>query len=449
MPNSDPNNKAPIADWLKEHVPNLRSSRLIEIGPGSGDIGRVMADACPSARREAVEIFAPYVEQYKLRDVYDEVLVADFCDLPDSFFRGADAVLWIDGPEHLEAEAGAAQLDRLANLTRQGVVANTPRYQYPQDAVDGNAAMRHLSTWDLARWTSLSDITIELWRGEVTHMWWHRPNGRSGKRLTVAYIVGEGEAEDGLFDVSLRQSAKIANEIVIVDSSKGEAIEDVVDQETRDTLRGYFSRRWTGSFSEARNFALDQATGDWVLFVDADELLPDELIADWPDCAKACFLAYDLPRYHFIRSGSGGTIGVHKADGWYPDAQRRLLRNDRRIRYQGKVHEQPRLFRDGVAQPWPTGSIGQLPHHLHHYAWVRDEAMMLAKIASRMEQEVAEGFRKPGVWDPTAVLHNEVWGNWEPFDGRHPALFDEGALCRVPRKIVQAEGGRTTVATSS
>ena len=32
-------------------------------------------------------------------------------------------------------------------------------------------------------------------------------------------------------------------------------------------------REWTGSFSDARNVSFEAATGDWIMYLDADEVL--------------------------------------------------------------------------------------------------------------------------------------------------------------------------------
>lgn len=431
MPQSDPGNKLPLAGWLRENVPNKPTSRVIEIGPGSGDIGCVVREVLPLARSEAIEAFEPYVDQYALRDIYDAVTVADVCTVADDYFRGADVVLWIDGPEHLDELQSEAQLDRLGCLTRQGVVANTPRFEYPQGAVGGNPYETHRTTWTLERWMATG--ALQLWEGDVTHLWWYRgPNhDRTGNQLTVAYLVGDDECHDSIFALSLLQSAEIADEIVLLDTSSDRGPTRVMDQLLNHLDVGYtvmLHEPWCGDFAKMRNLLLDHCHRDWILMVDADEMLDDRLLSDWPDCAKSCFLAYELPTLHYVRSGLGGELGVHRAHGWYPDFHRRLLRNDRRIRYYGAIHEQPGLILDGQIQPWPRGSIGSWQYPLHHFGWARDPDFLQRKIAKRMSAEMRSGARSRQDWDPLQVLLTEAWSDCQPLDEPLPVIFDEAAL---------------------
>ena len=64
-----------------------------------------------------------------------------------------------------------------------------------------------------------------------------------------------------------------ADEIVVVDD---ESTDGTVEIAKGITPR-VFVRNKEGDFASQRNFALDQATGDWVLFVDADERVTDPL----------------------------------------------------------------------------------------------------------------------------------------------------------------------------
>ena len=61
------------------------------------------------------------------------------------------------------------------------------------------------------------------------------------------------------------------DEIIIVD--------DYSTDKTLNKIKGckVFKRRLNGNFAEQRNFGLSKAKGDWVLFVDADEVVTKEL----------------------------------------------------------------------------------------------------------------------------------------------------------------------------
>ena len=64
-------------------------------------------------------------------------------------------------------------------------------------------------------------------------------------------------------------AAAAVDEIIIVDTGS-------IDR-TVEIARSYgaqvIEREWTGSFSEARNVSFEAATGDWIMYLDADEVL--------------------------------------------------------------------------------------------------------------------------------------------------------------------------------
>jgi len=86
-------------------------------------------------------------------------------------------------------------------------------------------------------------------------------------------------------------------------------------------------------FDEARNFTVQKATKDWVLWIDDDEVFV------WPDRIKPFitdnhFNAYAIPQHHF----SAEPAGLTKTD-----LPCRLFRNKKGIRFFGTVHEHPEL----------------------------------------------------------------------------------------------------------
>ena len=59
----------------------------------------------------------------------------------------------------------------------------------------------------------------------------------------------------------------ISDEIIVVDTG---STDDTVEIAKSFGARVYFYG-WDNNFSNARNHALDKATGDWIIFLDADE----------------------------------------------------------------------------------------------------------------------------------------------------------------------------------
>lgn len=427
MPHSDPNNKDPLEQWLVSNIPNSKATRIIEIGPGAGQIGQVVKRAIPSAKIDAIEVFGQYVSEYSLHSIYNNVIVDDVRRVPNDFFRGADLVLWIDGPEHMTEHDSSAQLQRIAGQTRYGVIANTPRFEYPQDALDGNEHMRHLSTWNIDVWVEHGANMI--WEGDVTHMWWFRGLPGSmmhGTDMTVAYIVGDDEDEDDIFQLSMIQATDVAKQIVVVDTSKDGSPTEIAEGVVRyfpdiELTTDRFS--WTGNFSDARNRMLDLCNRDWIFVLDADELMDDSICETYPEFLRRSFLCYSMPTYHYVRNIETGKVGWHRDGGWYPDPHIRILRNDKRIRYTGAVHEVPTLIVDGEDVGWPTGSVGTMQAHLHHYGWARYEELLMRKIEKRYQIEIANGIRQDGEFDYRRELHDGPWIDYHPVEWDHPGVI--------------------------
>ena len=152
------------------------------------------------------------------------------------------------------------------------------------------------------------------------------------------------------------QSARFAAEIVLVDSGS--------DDDTVAIARKYADRviesEWLG-YGPTKQLALEHATGDWVLWLDADERVPpvlrDEILAvlEREDRAGYRIARKTLFLGHWIRHC-----------GWYPDYVLRLFRRDADPRFtDDEVHEALRI----------RGPVGDLKHPmihdtdptLHHY----------------------------------------------------------------------------------
>ncbi len=147
---------------------------------------------------------------------------------------------------------------------------------------------------------------------------------------------------------SCLRSVQWADEIVVMDSYS--------QDETMAICRRFTDKchqaQWLG-FGAMKNAALDRATGDWVLSVDADERVSPQLAQEIIEAIKDCgdVVAYRVPRRALFL---GRWI---RHCGWYPGHVLRLFRRDAGRFQEKKVHEAVQV----------QGATGLLKNHLWHY----------------------------------------------------------------------------------
>lgn len=143
------------------------------------------------------------------------------------------------------------------------------------------------------------------------------------------------------------ESVKFADEIIVNDSGSGDKTLDIAREFDCRTISTKFA-----GFGAAKQLALEQATGEWVLSIDADEEV-DEVLR------QAIIAAVD-------KGGEDGWLLNRKSQflgrwithsGWYPDYILRLFRRDKARFTASPVHEEVEI----------DGQVGTLPGHIMHY----------------------------------------------------------------------------------
>lgn len=168
-------------------------------------------------------------------------------------------------------------------------------------------------------------------------------------------------------------------EIVVVDSGSRDR--------TREICRGYtdkvFINPWPGHL-EQKNFAVSLASHDWILSVDADERVPEEL-------RQAIERELSAPRHdgYWISRRNYFLGRWMRHGGWYPDRVLRLF--DRRKGRFGGVNPHDRVV---IAD----GSIGLISAYLIHLTY-KDFSQYIRKqdwyTEISAEERVRHG-RRPG-----------------------------------------------------
>ena len=156
------------------------------------------------------------------------------------------------------------------------------------------------------------------------------------------------------------ESVAWADEIVVVDAESSDKTVEVA----RAFTDAVFVRPWRG-FAAQKNFALDHASGDWVLSLDADEEVTPELRGEIVAVLERP--ASDVAAYAVARRNIFWGAWVRHG-GLYPDWQVRLLRRGRGRFGDVSVHESVRV----------DGTVVRLASPLLHRSY-RDVADFLAR----------------------------------------------------------------------
>lgn len=152
-------------------------------------------------------------------------------------------------------------------------------------------------------------------------------------RISACAIMKNEAKQIGDWLACVRQ---VADEIIVVDT--GSTDETVALAESGGAKVLHFA--WRDDFAAAKNFALGEATGDWVLFLDADEYFSPESLP------RVRPLLEQLEADKRVGGVLCRWVNLDADDGFRErDAylQMRVFRRRRDIRYEGCVHEALRM----------------------------------------------------------------------------------------------------------
>jgi len=195
-----------------------------------------------------------------------------------------------------------------------------------------------------------------------------------------------------------------------------------------------FNFEWQDDFAAARNFSLAQATGNWILVVDADEIISSsdyttlqQLTANPAPEPKA----YQLLTRNYInlnnivgwRANDGSYPNEEQGCGWMPSLKTRLWSNHAKIHFSYPVHElvEPSLKEIGI-----TAQL--CPIIIHHYgkldnlkAQAKGEKYFLLGLQKLDEiQDAMVPLRELAVQAGVLEQHQDAINLWQRFLGIAP-----------------------------
>src|SRR5258706_5450144 len=134
------------------------------------------------------------------------------------------------------------------------------------------------------------------------------------KTSISAIILKGGKVDEFLYKKCLN-SVSFADEKIIVDTSVQK-----------------------GNFAEWRNIGAKEAKSEWLLYVDTDEQITQELAKIILQVVGSNeFAGYAIPRRNIFLGHE-----MHWG-GWYPDYVLRLIKRDKLVGWEGELHEQPKI----------------------------------------------------------------------------------------------------------
>lgn len=156
-------------------------------------------------------------------------------------------------------------------------------------------------------------------------------NDAAPPRLSLCMIV---KNEERFLRNCLESAKDVVDEIVIVDTGSTDGTLDIA----REYGAKIVEHAWNDDFSEARNVSLDHATGNWALWLDADEEIAPESKQKFREALRSApphIGGYLVMFRNWLSSPErkeGSEMAIHHAV--------RLFRRVPGVRFTGRIHEQ-------------------------------------------------------------------------------------------------------------
>ncbi|MEK6840246.1 MAG: glycosyltransferase [Nanoarchaeota archaeon] len=200
-------------------------------------------------------------------------------------------------------------------------------------------------------------------------------------KLSVCMIV---KNEEHCLARALDSIKDLADEIVVVDTGSTDRTQEIAKEYTSHV----YSYPWNDDFSAARNFSLSKATGDWILVLDADEVIAKEDHSNVRHLLSQEYIAYAFPQMSYTNDVSQFQYTpflahdkihqkyisyAHSFSGYISCHIVRLFRNHKNVHFVGAVHESV------DASCTAAGNIMKTDLWIHHYQFERGTEALRAK----------------------------------------------------------------------
>jgi glycosyltransferase involved in cell wall biosynthesis len=179
--------------------------------------------------------------------------------------------------------------------------------------------------------------------------------------------------EERFLEQCLNSVKDLANEIIIVDTGSYDKTKEIA----RKFNAKIIDFKWIDDFSAARNESLKHATKDWILVLDADEVIDQENCEKIKEIigANREFIGFSLQQRTYLNKPMHGAIKnesnfelVKDYPCYVFNNLVRLFKNNENLHFKHKVHE---LIEDSIRDK--KGKYVKTSVTLHHLAMLKED----------------------------------------------------------------------------
>jgi len=179
------------------------------------------------------------------------------------------------------------------------------------------------------------------------------------------------------------KSAEFADEVIVIDSYSTDKTVEIVKQSNATLLQRKFD-----DFSSQKNYAIDSASNDWIVWIDADEVLTTELQEEIKEAVSQSkdFVGFYIYRIFYFKGKKMRYTGTQND---------KLIRvfNRQFCKYEGMVHEKIRA----------QGKLGVLKHKILHYSYISFDRYII-KLNQHSALKAEELFEKGMLITPFHII---------------------------------------------
>lgn len=160
--------------------------------------------------------------------------------------------------------------------------------------------------------------------------------------------------EENYLERCIKSALPLVDEVIVVDTGSTDKTIEIIKSFSKENVK-LMEMEWEHNFSKARNLSIKNATGDWILILDADEILEYDKKALKEILQSEKEGVWNIPIINYLDLGA-------------PVVSKAMIRlfPNTDIEYKREIHEQ--LYIDGKA---PLGkSLDEETAKIHHFGYL-------------------------------------------------------------------------------